>query len=124
MSAIAATGSADLTLAGSRAVDATPARAAVRDISRRAAASLRYWLGMGRTEVAPMRVNRSSRSEMSLEAQWRNVATVIERAIRRGQSAVELHAAAALRIDSTEYEIGLLKQDLASVLIGQRGAKA
>lgn len=61
---------------------------------------------------------------MPLATQWQNVSTVIERAIRRGQRAIDLHAAATLRIDSTQYEIELLKNDLAFVMTAQVGARA
>lgn len=60
---------------------------------------------------------------MPADRQWLRVADVVARAIQRGDKAAELHAAAALRIDSAEYEIGLLKHDLAAVMTPQRGAK-
>lgn len=65
-----------------------------------------------------------ARMAMSVEAQWQRVAALIEGVIRRSESAADLHRAAALRIDSTDYEIQLLKSDLAAVLIHHCGARA
>lgn len=88
-----------------------------------AASALAAWVGSRRSTTAARRVNVPARVVMPADAQWLKVAGIVERTIRRGQTAVELHAAAALRIDSTEYEIRLLKHDLAGVL-GHRGASA
>lgn len=98
--------------------EASPAVGANRANVSRAAAALRSWLGSSRVGLVARRVNMPARVEMPADAQWRKVSTIIELAIRRGQTAAELHAAAALRIDSTEYEIGLLKHDLAGILGG------
>lgn len=65
-----------------------------------------------------------ARRAMSVEAQWQKVASLIEGVIRRGETAADLHRAAALRIDSTDYEIQLLKNDLARVLSHHCGARA
>lgn len=89
-----------------------------------AAAALMVWLGGGRLPQGVRRTNAPAPVVMPKDAQWLRVSDVVERAIRRGQIAAELHAAAALRIDSTEYEIGLLKHDLAGILSGQGGARA
>lgn len=100
-----------------------PAIEAYRAKIMRAASALRDWLVGSRRSTAVRRVNVPASSVMPADAQWIRVSGIVERSIRRGQTAVELHAAAALRIDSTEYEIRLLKHDLARVL-GQGGARA
>jgi hypothetical protein len=74
--------------------------------------------------IKPRRAQCPARAVLPVDAQWQRVHQVVERAIHLGQAAAELHAKAALRLDSTEYEILLLKRDLAHILAGQRALNA
>lgn len=124
LTAIAVTSARDVPAGRRSSARYSPGAAGNRALVRGAVATLANWLGPRKAAAVARRMNTSARAVMPVNAQWKYVAAVVESTIRRGQTAVELHAAAALRIDSTEYEIGLLKHDLAGVLSGQRGASA
>lgn len=112
---------------------ASSARLHGRAIVRRASAAMMAWLEAKpakpaapaislAAKPASRRVATPTRAAMPVDLQWQRIVATIERTIRRGQTVAELHGAAALRIDSTQYEIALLKLDLAPVLSHHRGA--
>ena len=56
------------------------------------------------------------RPRLAGSAQWARVVALVERAIGRGQRAVEYHAAARFRLDASEYELHRLREDLGALL--------
>jgi hypothetical protein len=49
-------------------------------------------------------------------AQWDRVVAAVERAIGRGERAVEYHNAARFRLDASDYELGRLCEELGALL--------